>query len=87
MQNFVVFFSYNLFLQPIIPRFVPVITCLRGKISKNERIAANHLDRKSSVRFCLRIFFDLMDMASSYLIYNMKHPYKLSLLEGRTNPN
>ena len=89
MQNFVVFFSYNLFLQPIIHRFVLVITCLRGKISKTERIAAYRLDRKSSVRFCLRIFFDLMDMAcvNSYLIYNMKHPNKLFLLEGRTNPN
>ena len=73
MQNFVVFFSYNLFLQPIIHRFVLVITCLRGKISKTERIAAYRLDRKSSVRFCLRIFFDLIDMAcaNSYLIYNM----------------
>ena len=44
--------------------------------------ATYHLDRKSSVRFYLRIFFDLMDIAcvNSYLIYNMKHPNKLSLL-------
>ena len=36
----------------------------------------------SSVRFYLRIFFDLIDIAcvNSYLIYNMKHPNKLSLL-------
>ena len=49
----------------------------------NQRTAAYHLDRKSSVRFYLRIFFDLMDIAcvNSYLIYNMKHPNKLSLLD------
>ena len=47
------------------------------------RTAAYLLDRKSSVRFYLRIFFDLMDIAcvNSYLIYNMKHPNKLSLLD------
>ena len=47
------------------------------------RTAAYLLDRKSSVRFYLRIFFDLMDIAcvNTYLIYNMKHPNKLSLLE------
>ena len=47
------------------------------------RTAAYRLDRKSSVRFYLRIFFDLMDIAcvNSYLIYNMKHPNKLSLLD------
>ena len=41
------------------------------------------LDRKSSVRFYFRIFFDLMDGAciNSYLIYNMRHPNKLSLLD------
>ena len=40
------------------------------------------LDRISSVRFYLHIFFDLMNIAcaNSYLIYNMKHPRKLSLL-------
>ena len=38
---------------------------------------------KSSVSFYLRIFFDLMDIAcvNSYLIYNMNHPNKLSLLD------
>ena len=37
----------------------------------------------SSVRFYLRIFFDLMDIASvnSYLIYNVKHPNQSSLLD------
>ena len=47
------------------------------------RSVACCLNRKSSVRFYLRIFFDLMDIAcvNSYLIYNMKHPNKLSLLD------
>ena len=45
--------------------------------------AAYRLDRKSSVRLYLRNFFDLMDIAclNSYLIYNMKHPNKSSLLD------
>ena len=45
--------------------------------------AAYRLDRKSSVRFYLRIFFDLMDIAciNSYLIYNMNHLNQLSLLD------
>ena len=49
----------------------------------DQRTAAYRLDRKSSVRFYLRIFFDLMDIAcvNSYLIYNMKHPNKFSLLD------
>ena len=49
----------------------------------DQRAAAYRQDRKSSVRFYLRIFFDLMDITcvNSYLIYNMKHPNKLSLLD------
>ena len=49
----------------------------------DQHTAAYRLDGKSSVRFYLRIFFDLMDIAcvNSYLIYNMKHPNKLSLLD------
>ena len=45
--------------------------------------AAYRLYQKPSVRFYFRIFFDLMDIAwvSSYLIYNVKHPNKLSLLD------
>ena len=47
------------------------------------RSVACCLNRKSSVRFYLRIFFDLMDIAcvNSYLIYYMKHPNKLSILD------
>ena len=39
--------------------------------------ATYRLNWKSSVRFYLRIFFDLMDVAcvNSYAIYNMKHPW------------
>ena len=49
----------------------------------DQRTAVYRLDRKSSVRFYLCIFFDLMDTAcvNSYLTYNMKHPNKLSLLD------
>ena len=49
----------------------------------DQRNAAYRLDRQSSVRFYSRIFFDLKDIAcvNSYLIYNMKHPNKLSLLD------
>ena len=48
-----------------------------------QRTATYRLDRKSSVRFDLRIFFDLMDIecVKSYLIYNMKHPNKFSLID------
>ena len=47
-----------------------------------QRTATYHLDRKSSIRFYLRIFFDLMDVAcaSSYIAYNMLHPDDLALL-------
>ena len=48
----------------------------------DQRNAAYRLDRKSSVRFYLHNFFDLMDIAcvNSYLIYNMNNPKKLHLL-------
>ena len=48
----------------------------------DQHTAAYRLDQKSSVRFYLRIIFDLIDIAciNSNLIYNMKHPNKLSLL-------
>ena len=49
----------------------------------DQRTAAYCLDQKPSVRIYFCIFFDLMDIAcvNSYLIYNMKHPNKLSLLD------
>ena len=52
----------------------------------NQRTAGYHLDRKSSVRFYLRIFFDLMDIVcvNSYLVYNMKYPNKLFLLDYKS---
>ena len=48
--------------------------------------AAYHLDRKSKVRFYLRIFFDLMDVAcaNSFVVYNMLHPNDLTLLDFKT---
>ena len=49
----------------------------------DQRTAAYRLDRKSSVGIYFCIFFHLMDIAcvNSYLIYNMKHPNKLPLLD------
>ena len=49
----------------------------------DQHTATYRVDRKSSVRFYLCIFFDLIDITcvNSYLIYNMKHPKKLSLLD------
>ena len=46
----------------------------------DKSFVAYRLDRKSSVRFYLRIFFKLMDIAMCQC-YNMKHPNKLSLLD------
>ena len=66
------------------PKVVKVYNSSMGTVDlMDQRTAAYCLDRKSSVRFYLRIFFDLMDIAclNSYLIYNMKHPNKLSLLD------
>ena len=65
-------------------KFVKLSNSAMGGVDPmDQRTAAYRLDRKSSVRFYLRIFFDLMDIAcvNSYLIYNMKHPNKLSLLD------
>ena len=49
----------------------------------DQRTAAYRLVRKSYLTFYLQIFFDLMDIAFviSCLIYNMKHPNKLPLLD------
>ena len=48
----------------------------------DQRTAAYHFDRKSSIRFYLRMFFDLIDVAfaNSYIFYNMLHPDDLTLL-------
>ena len=52
----------------------------------DQRTAAYHLDRKSRVRFYLRIFFDLMDIAyaNSFVVYNMLYPNDLTLLDFKT---
>ena len=49
----------------------------------DQRTTAYRLDRKSSVRFYLRIFFDLLDISciNSFFVYNMKHPKQLTLLD------
>ena len=50
----------------------------------DQRAAAYHWDRQSTIRFYLRIFFDLMDVAcaNSYTVYNMMHPNDLTLLRS-----
>ena len=52
----------------------------------DQRAAAYHLDRKSTIRFCLRIFVELMDVAcaNSYIVYNMMHPNDLIALDFKT---
>ena len=52
----------------------------------DERAAVYHLDRKSTNRFYLPIFFDLMDVAcaNSYIVYNMMHPNDITLLDFKT---
>ena len=49
----------------------------------DQQTAAYQLDRKSSVRFYLRIFFDLLDIAcvNSFLVYKMKYLKQLILLD------
>ena len=49
----------------------------------DQRTVAYRLDQKSSINFFFRNFFDLMDIAyvNSYLVYNIKHPSKLSFLD------
>ena len=54
-----------------------------GKVDLvDQRTAAYYLDGKSSIRFYLRIFFDLVDVAcvNSYIASNMLHPDDLTLL-------
>ena len=69
------------------PRVVKLCNSGMGGVDlMDQHTAAYHLDRRSSVRFYLSIFFDLMDIAcvSSCLIYYMKHPNKFSLLDYKT---
>ena len=64
------------------PKVVKLYNSGMGEIDlMDQRTAAYRLDRKSSVRFYLRILFDLMGIAcvNYYLIYNMKHPNKLTI--------
>ena len=66
------------------PKVVKLYNSDMGGIDlMDQRTAAYRLDRKSSVILYLHIFFDLMGVAfaNSYLIYNMKHPNKLSLFD------
>ena len=52
----------------------------------DQRAAAYHLDQKSTIRFYLSTFFDLMDLACAtlYIIYNMMYPNDLTLFDFKT---
>ena len=52
----------------------------------DQRTAAYHLDRKPSIRFYLRIFFDLVDVAcvNAFIVYNMMHQGDFILLDYKT---
>ena len=66
------------------PKVVKLYNSSMGGVDPmDQRTIAYRLDRKSFVRFYLRIFFDLMYVTcvNSYLIYNIKHPTKLPLLD------
>ena len=66
------------------PKVVKLYNSGMGGVAlMDQRTAPYRLDQKSSVRFYFHIFFDLMDITcvNSYLIYRMKHPNKLSLLD------
>ena len=63
------------------PNVVKLYNSSMGGVDLMDQLTAVYrLDRKSSVRFDLRIFFDLI-CVNCYLIYNVKHPNKLSLLD------
>ena len=66
------------------PKVVKLYNSRMGGVDLiDQRTASFRLDPKSSVRFYIRIFFNLMDIAyvNSYLIYNIKYPDKLSLFD------
>ena len=66
------------------PKVVKLYNSGMGGVAlMDQRTAPYRLDQKSSFRFYFHIFFDLMDITcvNSYLIYRMKHPNKLSLLD------
>ena len=50
----------------------------------DHRTAAYHLEKKFSIRFYLRIVFDLMDVicTNSYIAYNMLHTDDLTRADG-----
>ena len=66
------------------PTVVKIYNNIMGGVDlMDQRTAAYWLDCKSSVQLYLRIFFDLLDTAcaNSFLVYNIKHPKQLPLLD------
>ena len=56
---------------------------LNYELKVGQKVAAYHLDRKSSIRLYLRFFFDLMDVAfaNAFLVYNVLQTAELTLLD------
>ena len=52
----------------------------------DQRTAAYHINCKSSNRFYLCIFFDLIDVAcvNAFIVYKMMHQSDLALLDSKT---
>ena len=62
------------------------ITGMGGIDLVNQRAVAYHLNRKLTIAFYLRTFFDLMGVAcgKSYFVYKMMHPDNLKLFNSIT---
>ena len=59
------------------PKVSKLCNSSMGRVDLMDQLTATYrLDQKSSVKFYLRIFFDLKDITcvNSSLIYNIKHP-------------
>ena len=66
------------------PKFVKLYNDGMGSVNlMDQRTASYQLHRKFFVRFYLRIFFDLMDIAcdKSYIVTHIRNPDKLTLLD------
>ena len=65
------------------PKVSKLCNSSMGRVDLMDQLTATYrLDQKSSVKFYLRIFFDLKDITcvNSSLIYNIKHPDKFVFL-------
>ena len=67
------------------PNIIKLYNAGKGGVDLlDQRVAAHRLDRKCKLRFCLRIFFDLIDIActNGCIVFNMLyHEKKISTLD------